>query len=269
MATAALADDFRDLYLEMADAWRSCPPPTPVDVGEGTRADSSEVQAVAVACGWIARVVRTGEAAIRESRNGYAIEVAPMVRSMIEHAIGLWWIADQRGIAYQALVRARSSRLKKFQEAQDKGWALEGDELQQLLQDAIDLETDDETRPFDRFLHVVTQAVEYDLVAFYQAWLIESGMSHASIDSARPYFDVDESTLTAELLPTPQDSGSEVEAAAVSALHVALAAYSHFLPDGYLAAELIGWERRFADLSGRLKGEHLRQAASTNPQHSG
>jgi hypothetical protein len=261
MASEALSRAFRDLYSDMADGWRNSPPPMHVAIGEGSRADQAEIQASAVAYGWIARVVRTGEAAIGATHNGYATEVAPLVRSMIEHAIGLWWLADQRGIAYQALVRARSNRLLKFQKAQDKGWALDGPELQQLLQDAIDLETDDDTRPYDRFLHVAAQATEYDLVAFYQAWLIETGMSHANIDSARPYFDVDEANLTATLRESPREPGSEVEAAAASALHTALIAYNRFLPDDHLGADLIEWERRFADLGRRLQAEHRDEPA--------
>src|SRR3954451_77865 len=101
MASPALAADFRRLFDDMAAAWRTAPAPEGVAVTEMTRAALAEVSAIAVTYGWMARVIRTGEAALLQADQGYATEAAPSVRTMIEHAIGLWWLVEERGTAFQ------------------------------------------------------------------------------------------------------------------------------------------------------------------------
>ena len=81
----------------------------------------AEIGAVAVIHGWIARLIRTGEAALILDERGYGEEASPLVRSMHEHAIGPWWLVDQRGDAFQALSRSRSNEMRKLREAQAQG----------------------------------------------------------------------------------------------------------------------------------------------------
>jgi hypothetical protein len=257
MASPDLAADFRALFDDMAVAWRAAPAPEGVAVTDLTRAALAEISAVAVTYGWMARVVRTGEAALLLADDGYATEAAPLVRTMIEHAIGLWWLVEERGTAFQVLVRARSRTMQRFQEAQETGWTLEGPESQQLLQDAIDLETDQATVTRDFMQHVKNQAVAYGLGSLYQAWLIETGYSHASLSSAQPYYNEEEAVDggTIHLLPVPIDPGHETDARVVSITHTALIAYNRLLPGEPLTEQLEQWERRFADLGTRLTQE--------------
>jgi hypothetical protein len=109
VASPELDQQFRALYAQMADAWRSAPEPDGIFLAEVHRAGLADVGVVAVIHGWMARLVRTGEAALLCDEYEYGEEASPLIRSMLEHAIGLWWLVDQRGNAFQALVRSRSN----------------------------------------------------------------------------------------------------------------------------------------------------------------
>ena len=91
---------FRGLTREMISAWQACLPSPKVHIPDETRSAVSDAGAVAVIWGWTSRVARTAEAAILLHREGFNVEVAPLVRSMLEHAIALHWVVDKRGRAY-------------------------------------------------------------------------------------------------------------------------------------------------------------------------
>jgi len=129
----------------------------------------ADVEATAVVYGWMMRVIRNGEAALQLVDAGYGPEASPLIRSMIEHAIGLWWIVDQPGAAFQALTRARSETMRRLHAAQATGWVIGDDESQRLLQEAINIVTDEDTRAVDRLLHIAHQAAQYNLGRLYQA----------------------------------------------------------------------------------------------------
>jgi hypothetical protein len=180
VASPELDKEFRALFADMAAGWRSAPEPEGVHLDEVNRAALAGVGVVAVIHGWMARLVRTGEAALLCDQHGYAEEASPLIRSMLEHAIGLWWLVDQRGDAFQALVRSRSNQMQKLDAAQEHGWSIGDEEAQRLLKEAIAVVTDEESKAADNLLAVAHQAREYGLSNFAQAWLLESWTSHAS-----------------------------------------------------------------------------------------
>lgn len=132
----------------MIATWKTAPAPAPVPIGDGSRAALSEIGAVEVMWGWTARVVRMAEAALLLERHGFDSEVSPIIRSMVEHAIALPWVLDHRGRAYQALARQRAHSMEIFKKVQTPGWPLT-DEAAELLEKAITIETDEDTRSED------------------------------------------------------------------------------------------------------------------------
>ncbi|GEM_PF-6572825 len=259
MASAHLAADYVVLFEDMRSVWHGLPAPQGMHLPEISRASMSEVEAIAMMYGWMCRTIRTGEAALKLSALGYTVELSPLRRSMIEHAIGLWWVADQRGNAFQVLIRRRSRSMEILQAAQENGWPIEGEEAQSLLQNAIDIETDEETRTYDSFGHVAHQAVAYGLGTLYQAWLLETSTSHASIASAHPYYSYEETTNTVQLHLVPLETGAEVEASVVIAVILALTAYNQILDGTPLNDRIPDWSGRFAVLQERLKLENSDQ----------
>jgi len=191
------------------------------------------------------------EAALLLHRNGFDVEVAPQLRSMLEHSIAIQWVADKRGAAYQALARERAESWAKFKAAQDTGWKLKGDAAD-LLEQAVTVETDDDTHSEDTFIHTFHRALEYDLVHVYQGWLVETWGTHATMMSAEPYFDVasDEPTR-GKLYRIPQDTSRRTTAIIALALHVTFTGYER-LESNAFSGRLEAWERRFETLMAQL-----------------
>jgi hypothetical protein len=194
----ATDDLFRNLTRAMISAWQACPPRPKVHIPEETRAAVSDAGAVAVIWGWTARVVRMAEAALLLHGEGFNVEVAPLVRSMLEHAIALHWVVDKRGRAYQTLAREKADGWARFHAAQERGWTLEG-EAAELLKQAVQIETDEDTFSENYLLKTLHRAQAYDLGALYQAWLVETWSTHATLHSAEAYFDVDPETRQGRL----------------------------------------------------------------------
>lgn len=255
MARAQLGADFKQLIEIMKDIWHRAPAPDGVLLKELTVTTVSEVEAVALMHGWMTRIIRTGEAALKLNDLGYQAELSPLVRSVLEHAIGLHWVANLKGAAFQVLIRRRSRNMQTFKDAQSEGWQIAGEEAQMLIQHAIDFETDDETMKFDSLGHVAHQAHEYGLGDLYQAWLIETGSSHATIVSALPYFSIDTNTGTVQLHNSPLNTNSEVEASIAIATYVALIGYNKVLTGTPLDSDLVTVRLRLEELGGRLRLE--------------
>jgi hypothetical protein len=255
-----LDEAFRALFADMAAAWRTAPQPDGIFLAEVDRAGLAEVGVIAVIHGWMARLTRSGEAALLCDGQGYGEEASPLIRSMLEHAIGLWWLVDQRGDAFQALARSRSNQMKRLDDAQKYGWSIGDDETQRLLAEAISLETDEASKSADRLLALAHQAKEYGLGEFFQAWLVESWTSHASLASAKAYYwqepDQGDGPEAITLLLNPVGDHRELAAAVTSAMHMALVAYDRLLAGQPLAARLTAWQQRFEALGARLAVEH-------------
>jgi hypothetical protein len=265
VASSELNADFVTLFEEMAEAWVRAPGPEGMHLPEATLEGLANVEAVAVVYGWMARVVRSGEAALILLARDYDEEASPLVRSMLGHAIGLWWLVEQRGDAFQVLVRARANEMRRFEKAQKHGWQFGADEGQELLRQAIEAVTEERTVKLDRFTHVAEQATEFGLGSFLQAWMIESWTSHASIASARAYYEVKanpgSSTDEIALHRIPPQGHRELAAAVTSVMHTAFCAYNKMLEGEPLADRLETWRVRFEELGVRLRGESEAPAA--------
>lgn len=238
---------FEELLDKMRAAWRGAPAPERMRLPEVTPGALADVDAVAVIHGWMARVARLGEAALVLVKTGYDVETSALVRSMIEHAIALWWMEDQRGVALQALVRQRGAEYERLKHAQAEGWELD-EEGREVLERAINIETDEETRNVDYLLATAHQASHYRLVGLYQGWLVETWSTHPSIASAKPYFIYDAHGGNIQLAWQPRDQGRRTLATVTVATLTALRAYDGMLPGQPLAEQLEDWEQQLQGL---------------------
>ena len=97
------------LSESLITAWQTAPTPPPITMPNDARASRSDAGAAAVIWGWTARVMRMAEAALLLHQNGFDVEVAPLLRSMQDHAIALPWVVEKRGRAYQTLAREKAN----------------------------------------------------------------------------------------------------------------------------------------------------------------
>lgn len=256
---------YGELLVEIAEdmiaTWRATPSPPPVHMSDTTRASLSDAGAVAVVWGWTARVMRMAEFALLLHRSGYDLEAAPILRSILEHAIALPWVADKRGRAYQTLARERASGWARFSRAQSQAWTLEG-EAADLLKSASHVETDADTYSEDTLLKTLHCAQAYDLGPLYQAWLLETWSTHATLMSAEPYFEVDGPMHKGTLFRDgrPQLPDYQVIGAIVIAVHTSLVSYERVHPEAF-PGRLSDWETTVGRIMGDIQAGLLAASA--------
>lgn len=229
------------VLAEMVAAFQAAPPPSTVALEEVTRAGLAAAEARAVMFGWTNRVLRTAQSVLLLQCDGFAAEAAPLVRSMLEHAMALHWLLDQPGDAFQALVRARQHEVRKLRETQQMGWQM-SDDIQTLMGELLAIETDG-SRSADHLLATKHHAQCYDLGALYQAWLVETWSSHASLSSANDYFE-SQGDSDFVLLLTPREPLINLPAICVAAALTALDAYDRVLANAPLSDNLADWGQR-------------------------
>ncbi|WP_300682827.1 DUF5677 domain-containing protein [Nocardioides sp.] len=234
-------DECRAVFEEMLARFRDLPAPETGPVDLTSFSDVAGVEALLVAYGWTARVVRTAHAAIRLDSDGFATEASPMVRSMAEHLIALHWVTEQRGDAFQALLRAWQHELSRFKEAESAGWKLDPDIIK-AVDELRSLETDKASLPADALARTRHAAERYGLGVVYRAWLVESWTSHASYMSAKTYYDYDPTAaLEFTLRGDDPSRPSDVTSICTAMTHAALGVYSRMLPGGILTDDLSRW----------------------------
>lgn len=245
--SAATRGDFLLLFGEMASTFRRAPSPTPIWLEQVSLSGLAGAEAIAVMFGWTNRVIRTGEAALALDDGGFTAEASPLLRSMLEHAMALHWLRDQPADAFQVLVRARQAQIRKLQDAEDQGWRL-SDETRLLMGEMLGIETEDSSRAADFLLATKHHAERYGHGSLYQAWLIETWSSHASLASANPYYEAEDGRdgFSFGLLSSPKEMGIDLPAQCVVAALVALDAYNGVLPDSSLTRSLADWNERLA-----------------------
>jgi len=240
------------IITQMLDAWRSAPPPSSVTV-EMTEEGFAAAYAFVVMHGWMARVARSAEAALLLHSRGHGVEASPLIRSMIEHAMALTWIEDKRGDAFLALQRKRSGSAQRLNDSQNAGWQLDPDA--QALIDTLVTTPMVGSKAGDHLMALKHQADAYGLGGLYQAWILESGFSHPSIESARPYYVEVEEGPSFHLLYEPVDTGQEIPASVAVAVLSALIPYSRADSSGSIASQVDRWHAELQELANRLREE--------------
>ncbi|MEQ4518257.1 DUF5677 domain-containing protein [Pseudarthrobacter sp. B907] len=247
------AKAFRRLFWDMKATWRSGPEPTPAPFGDGGRDAFTEWTVSAVAWGWTARVARSGEGAIRLAEMELAEEVAPLLRSAVEHSMWLWWLQADRGKVIEVLRRRQGESLEKIKKAQSVGWSLDAPTLETI--EALIREANKQHTELDTYGNLAHMARLFkdDIGNLYPAWLYDTQTSHATLQSASAYYSpIPEGESRGpgfRLRHTPETVDNTAAKAAV-AFHVALSGYSRVVGlTDYFQPKLDGFGQRFGRLS--------------------
>jgi hypothetical protein len=156
---------------------------------------AADSQRVAVlAHGWYTHVRRNGRALQVLTNAGFEHEGAPLRRSMIEHALGLHWLADAAEDAVDALLTGHRETWKKIAGSMTDGWPVTPEDLNPVLSIVIPKSSES---TYLAFKHLCGRYDEPDL---YVAWLLETGHSHASYASAAAYVEGDGTAAGTKLL---------------------------------------------------------------------
>lgn len=232
----------RGLFAEMIERFREAPAPRPLPGAEVSREYYAKEESVAVMYGWTNRVMRTGQAVLRMDADGFATEASPLLRSMFEHVIALHWLKEQPNDAFQSLFRGWQKDLRTYRRAEAVGWNL-NDETLALIDDILNVETDDSTQKVDYLLQTAHRAEKYGLGLLYRSWLIETWTSHATLSSAKPYYEAETEgpfTLLEDNPQVPPDVSFMCTAAGLTALDI----YNRLLPADFLKHDLANWRTR-------------------------
>jgi hypothetical protein len=221
------ADPFVELFQKIVAIWGAAPTPQTVPYGDGDRPRWTTAATTAVAWGWLVRIIRTGESAILLARNRLGPESAPLIRSIIEHAIRLAYAADVGPEAIEVGLRERSRSLQKLKKAQSSGWALPPQQLTDI--EWMQAEASEEYRHLDSFAHLAHVVNRLpSLGKLYMAWLLETQFSHPTLISAQGYFEREEDSHTITLRTRAKEEADNPVAAQVCInVLVALRAYAH------------------------------------------
>jgi hypothetical protein len=149
---------------------------------------------VPIAHGWYTRVRRTGRALQVLTAAGFEHEGAPLRRSMIEHALGLHWLAEAKDGAVDALRGGNQNTWMKIADSMTDGWVVTPEDLSSVVNAEVPPSSES---TYLHFAHLCRRYEESDL---FVAWLLETGHSHTSYASAIAYVDFDETATQPHLL---------------------------------------------------------------------
>lgn len=184
--------------------------------------------------GWYMRVRRNGRALQVLTAAGFEHEGAPLRRSMIEHALGLHWLADAAEDAVDALLTGHRETWKKIAGSMTDGWPVTPEDLNPVL--SIEIPKSSESTNL-AFKHLCER---YDEPNLYVAWLLETGHSHASYASATAYVDGDGTAAGTKLLWKAANHPQTTAGVVANLLYVASVGFNKILTGQPYAAPLEG-----------------------------
>jgi hypothetical protein len=210
--------------------------------------DGSSIQVVVeaekvapIAHGWYTRVRRTGRALQGLTRDGFEHEGAPLRRSMIEHALGLHWLAEAKDDAVDALRGGNQNAWKKIGDSVPSGWMVTPEDLSSVVNAEVPTSSE------STHLHFTHVCRRYGNDELYIAWLLATGHSHASYASGIAYVDFDGTATRPELLAEVRHDLQTTPAVVASLLLVASIGFN-----GLLNGQ--PWTGRLEELNERMGG---------------
>lgn len=151
-------------------------------------AHDDQPSVLAMELGWGVRLCRTSEAVVTLHRARHDSEAAPLVRSVMEHALKLRWLAARGDEALEAIEFGHRRYQRLLRESIEKGsWELTDVDDDDLPPSDLDMEQPIERAAFDNVEQLV-QKYGGD-PSWYATYRFESSTSHASYLSAAAYFD--------------------------------------------------------------------------------
>jgi hypothetical protein len=156
------------------------------DGSQGIDVTVDAAKVAPIAHGWYTRVRRTGRALQVLTAEGFEHEGAPLRRSLIEHALGLHWLADGKDSAVDALHGGNQNTWKKISDSMTDGWVVTPEDLSSVVNAVLPSSSE------STYLHFAHLCRRYEEPDLFVAWLLETGHSHTSYASAIAYVDFDE-----------------------------------------------------------------------------
>lgn len=245
-----------EIYDELIALVHGLPLPPKVPPSEWNTQKTKDVHAPAVAWGWLARITRSGQAAIHLENMGFGAETPPLTRSAIEHAIRLLWAADSGTDFIDVALLTKEQGLMKILDAQSDVWSFEKELADAMERHILEAGAADKSLGHLGHLRKIVDLSPEERGPLYMGWLIDTQDSHPSLASAQPYYTVtDGATARIQFEWEPRFS-TAVHMKATLALIAGLHAYAKIVG----ATDRI--EPRLDDIIRRLKERHLQKDAT-------
>ena len=164
------------------------------DGSQGIEVAVEAERAGPIAHGWYTCVRRTGRALQVLAMAGFEHEGAPLRRSMIEHALGLHWLAEANDSAVDALRGGNQDTWKKIAGSMTGEWVVTPEDLNPVVTAEIPKSSES---TYLAFKHLCDRYDEPDL---YVAWLLATAHCHVTFASAMAYVEADGTAARPRLL---------------------------------------------------------------------
>jgi hypothetical protein len=203
-----------------------------------------------VAHGWFTRVNRSVSAVLLLEQFSLDEEAAPLRRAIIEHVVGLKWLAIEGNDAYVYVKRAHATETKTRNAALKAAeWTTPDYEVfDEVIED---IAKTDAVKSYDYWLHFAHRCQKYDAVDCLAAWMTVTPHCHATWESAAPYVNVEE--RKALLHPKPLERNT-VGFLAMYMLG-ALAALHDMTENSPWESRLMSLNQRIRDLDNAVRRE--------------
>ncbi|MFG2947558.1 DUF5677 domain-containing protein [Streptomyces adustus] len=145
---------------------------------------------------WWRLVCRTSEAILLLTERGFTVEVAPLVRNVLNHAYAINWLVDNGDPAVDALVaRGDEDREKLCKKLEETGWSNAAEFRAAVdkatAQQVPAVRTPDEQKLHNKLKHELGNVFDmldrYDVADVYPVYSHLSSLSHTSIATASAY----------------------------------------------------------------------------------
>ncbi|MBL1086759.1 hypothetical protein JK359_33170 [Streptomyces actinomycinicus] len=173
---------------------------------DGVSVPLSKVRVFGPVYSWWRLICRTAEAVLLLTEQGFTVEVAPLVRNILNHAYAIHWLADNGDAAVDALVaRGDEEREKLCKKLEETGWPQAAEfraalEQAAAQQPAPPARTAAEQALHDKLKHELKNFYDmldrYDVAEVYPVYSHLSSLSHTTISTASAYVEqMDDGTL--------------------------------------------------------------------------
>jgi hypothetical protein len=160
---------------------------------DGGKIRTSHVKVAHIAHGWYRRVVRGVAAVLTLEEAGYVGEAPPMRRSILEHNVALGWVAEEGNNILDPISRGHKFATEKLRDKLlEKGWS--GESLAQFAEVLESVGSPDQHQ--DNLLQFATRVSRYGTLDDAIQVITETGLTHATYESAVAYFDSETQQVT-------------------------------------------------------------------------
>jgi hypothetical protein len=156
---------------------------------EPARLSQSHRRSALLAHGWYLRCERSVQALLILETNGFEEEAAPLRRTLIEHVLGLKWIAVEGNAVVDTVARGHArDAAKRLDALSTANWtSINLADLQEIIDD---IGAEGRSSSSDHLLHFLQRLQRYGDVHTLPGYLAETALTHPTYQSAVKYFDV-------------------------------------------------------------------------------